>query len=172
MKKINLFILLTFASISVFAVDEKAAVAVTTPASSFSLSSSELLVFILLLFVIILLYVSITLHNAFKVMYNEQVKPTPYLPKVKEKALDYESWLGKRPSKPSIWIKLLGLKPIEEEKDLMIDHAYDGIQELDNPVPAWFNVLFYGSIIFAAAYLFYYHVGGYGDRQDAEYTKE
>ncbi|TDG36661.1 c-type cytochrome [Pedobacter changchengzhani] len=144
----------------------------TPPAPGFSLSSSELLILFLLLFVVIMLFVAITLLNAFKVIYNEQVNPTPYLNPEKHKALDYEAWLGKRPSKPSIWIKLLSLKPIEEEKDLVIEHAYDGIQELNNPVPTWFNVLFYGSIIFAAGYLFYYHVGGYGDRQDTEYEKE
>lgn len=175
MKKINLSILFILASIIAFAVDEKAT-AVVAPvapvAPGFSLSSSELLILILLVFVVILLYVSITLQNAFKVMYNEQVKPTPYVKPVKEKVLNYEAWLGQRPAKPSIWVKLLSLKPIEEEKDLVIEHAYDGIQELNNPVPTWFNVLFYGTMIFAAGYLFYYHVGGYGDRQDTEYEKE
>ncbi|QNR87052.1 c-type cytochrome [Pedobacter riviphilus] len=105
-------------------------------------------------------------------MYQEQLNPKPYTKPVKELVLDYDTWLKQKPVKPSIWTKLLSLRPIEEEKDLVIDHAYDGIKELNNPVPAWFNFLFFGTMIFAAAYLFYYHIGGYGDLQDTEYEKE
>src|SRR5690554_4800698 len=43
----------------------------------------------------------------------------------------------------TFWQKVLGLRPIEEEEDLLIEHTYDGIQELDNPTPTWFNALFY-----------------------------
>lgn len=70
------------------------------------------------------------------------------------------------------WNKLMGLRPIAEEKDLVIDHAYDGIKELDNPVPAWFNGLFYASVVFAAVYLCVYHVFGWGPDQDEEYARE
>lgn len=70
------------------------------------------------------------------------------------------------------WNNLLGLRPIEEEKDLMIDHEYDGIVELDNPIPLWFNVLFYSTILFGVGYLFVYHVFGWGMNQDQEYLHE
>ncbi|SFB84162.1 cytochrome c oxidase cbb3-type subunit 3 [Parapedobacter composti] len=70
------------------------------------------------------------------------------------------------------WNKLMGLRPIAEEKDLVIDHAYDGITELDNPVPAWFNGLFYASVVFAAVYLCIYHVFGWGPNQQEEYARE
>lgn len=33
------------------------------------------------------------------------------------------------------------------------DHEYDGIKELDNPLPPWLKYLFYASIVFASAYL-------------------
>jgi len=65
----------------------------------------------------------------------------------------------------------LSLKPIEQEKDMMIPHDYDGIKELNNPVPGWFNFLFYGTMIFGAIYLYYYHFSG-GPNQDVEYQKE
>src|SRR6266536_1937134 len=62
---------------------------------------------------------------------------------------------------------------MNEPKDpLLLDHEYDGIQELDNKLPRWWVWLFYGSIIFAVIYLFYYHVFGMGDLMTAEYTKE
>ena len=70
------------------------------------------------------------------------------------------------------WNKLLGVRPIEEEKDIEIDHEFDGIKELDNPVPIWFNALFYGTICFGLIYLMVYHVFGWGMNQDQEYQHE
>lgn len=70
------------------------------------------------------------------------------------------------------WNNLLGLRPMEEEKDIMIDHEYDGIVELDNPIPLWFNVLFYSTVVFGVVYLLVYHVFGWGMNQDQEYLHE
>nr|WP_294895241.1 cbb3-type cytochrome c oxidase N-terminal domain-containing protein [uncultured Pedobacter sp.] len=74
--------------------------------------------------------------------------------------------------KQTMWQKLLSLRPMAEEKDLLIMHDYDNIQELDNPIPAWFNWLFYGSVIFALVYLLNFHVFKLGKLQDEEYTVE
>ncbi len=54
--------------------------------------------------------------------------------------------------------KLLGSKPMEEEHDIILDHNYDGIRELDNNLPPWWIYSFYASIVFAAVYLVRYHV--------------
>ncbi|KAA5823463.1 c-type cytochrome [Algibacter amylolyticus] len=54
--------------------------------------------------------------------------------------------------------KLLGQKPIEEETEIILDHNYDGIKELDNNLPPWWVYSFYISIIFAAVYLLRFHV--------------
>ncbi|MEC3881316.1 cbb3-type cytochrome c oxidase N-terminal domain-containing protein [Parapedobacter sp. 10938] len=70
------------------------------------------------------------------------------------------------------WNRLMGLRPMAEEKDLVIDHEYDGITELDNPVPAWFNGMFYASLAFAVVYLCVYHVFGWGATQEEEYARE
>ncbi|HIY77141.1 MAG TPA: c-type cytochrome [Candidatus Sphingobacterium stercorigallinarum] len=71
------------------------------------------------------------------------------------------------------WNYFMGLKPIEQEKSLIIDdHQYDGIVELDNPIPVWFNALFYSTVVFAVAYLLIYHVLGWGLNQDQEYENE
>lgn len=62
-------------------------------------------------------------------------------------------------------------KDIEEEADVMLDHDYDGIKELDNVLPPWWVYLFYGCIVFAAVYLVRFHViGDY--TQAEEYEKE
>ncbi len=37
---------------------------------------------------------------------------------------------------------------------LLKDHEYDGIRELDNSPPSWFNLLFIGTIAFAFLYLY------------------
>jgi len=67
---------------------------------------------------------------------------------------------------------VVGLKPLEKEKDLMFDHAYDEIRELDNKIPPWFNYLFYGSIAFGIFYMINYHVLSSGDVQASEYNEE
>jgi cytochrome c oxidase cbb3-type subunit III len=40
----------------------------------------------------------------------------------------------------------------EKKQDMLTDHAYDGIQEYDNPTPSWWTWLFVGSILFSAVY--------------------
>jgi cytochrome c oxidase cbb3-type subunit 3 len=55
---------------------------------------------------------------------------------------------------------------------LLLDHDYDGIQELDNKLPRWWVWLFNLCILFAAAYLIYYHVLSAGDLMASQYTKE
>lgn len=54
--------------------------------------------------------------------------------------------------------KLLGSKPITEEHEIILDHNYDGIRELDNSLPPWWLYGFYATIIFGAVYLIRYHI--------------
>ena len=72
----------------------------------------------------------------------------------------------------SLWQRLSGLHLLSEEKELMMEHAYDGIAELDNPTPPWFMGLFYGSIAFAVVYMIVFHVVGSGDIMTDEYKQE
>ncbi|GMN08452.1 cbb3-type cytochrome c oxidase N-terminal domain-containing protein [Croceitalea sp. MTPC5] len=75
------------------------------------------------------------------------------------------SW-GKR-----MYKKLLGSKPIEEEGEIILDHNYDGIRELDNKLPPWWVYMFYATIIFGVIYLARFHVFNDYD-QDLEYEQE
>lgn len=61
-------------------------------------------------------------------------------------------------------------KAIEEEDEIILDHNYDGIKELDNNLPPWWLYMFYATIIFAAVYLVRYHVLG-ADNQEMEYAQ-
>lgn len=66
----------------------------------------------------------------------------------------------------------IGLTPMEKEKDILMEHDFDGIKELDNRIPPWFNYLFYGTIIFAIIYMLDYHVLKTGKLPAQEYQEE
>ncbi|WP_445713110.1 cbb3-type cytochrome c oxidase N-terminal domain-containing protein [Flavobacterium sp.] len=67
--------------------------------------------------------------------------------------------------------KLTRSKEIEREEDIMLDHDYDGIKELDNVLPPWWVYLFYGTIIFALVYMVRFHVMNEYD-QEQEFKNE
>lgn len=55
----------------------------------------------------------------------------------------------------------------KNDKDLLLDHNYDGIQELDHMLPRWWVWLFYCTIVFSAWYVGYY-MSGYGPTPEQE----
>lgn len=69
-------------------------------------------------------------------------------------------------------IRLTDAVPIEREHEIMLDHNYDGIQELDNKLPPWWVYLFYATIVFGVVYMWYYHIQGTGNIQEEEYNQE
>ena len=72
----------------------------------------------------------------------------------------------------SIWTGALsGAVAIDEEKDILMDHEYDGIMELDNKLPPWWLYMFYFTIGFVVVYLGYYQFSD-GPSQLEEYNTE
>lgn len=67
--------------------------------------------------------------------------------------------------------KLTKSKSIKEEKEIELEHEYDGIKELDNVLPPWWVYLFYSTVIFGVIYLGKYHLFG-GENQYQELDKE
>lgn len=92
--------------------------------------------------------------------------------------LDEESkarFLAKKNSSVQLtWLKttyekLLGQKPMEVESEIILDHNYDGIKELDNNLPPWWIWGFYISIVFAVVYMLRFHVfDGYTQLDELE----
>lgn len=62
--------------------------------------------------------------------------------------------------------------PIEQEADIMLDHDYDGIKELDNALPPWWKYGFYITIVVAVFYILKFEVWKTGQDQIQEYTTE
>lgn len=60
--------------------------------------------------------------------------------------------------------------PTETAEDL--GHDFDGIRELDNRIPPWFNYLFVGTVFFAFIYMLDYHVLKISPLSGSEYVAE
>lgn len=67
--------------------------------------------------------------------------------------------------------KLTRTSSMADEKELLLDHDYDGIKELDNNLPPWWVYLFYACIIFAVIYLVKFEVMG-APNQEMELKNE
>lgn len=121
--------------------------------------------FFMLMVLLILVAIELILQSVENVMFQSMNKEaqTRYL---ESKSKGWEWKWGKKTYK-----RLLGSKPMEKESEIILDHNYDGIRELDNDLPPWWTYLFYASIIFAVVYMLRFHVfGGYD--QELEYQQD
>lgn len=62
--------------------------------------------------------------------------------------------------------------PIEREKDIMLDHDYDGVRELDNSLPPWWLAIFYVTTAFAGVYIYFNHFSGWAVSSGEAYAME
>ncbi len=95
-------------------------------------------------------------------IYEEQGM-TEFLEEVKKPKKNMWQTLYKR------WTNVV---PLEKEKDVLMDHDYDGIRELDNSLPPWWVAMFYITIAFAVVYFGYNHLTGYGLSSTEKYELE
>ncbi|MDP2304242.1 MAG: cbb3-type cytochrome c oxidase N-terminal domain-containing protein [Ignavibacteria bacterium] len=88
----------------------------------------------------------------------------------------YHVGIQKIPGEVSLWAKFMDLlidaKPIENEKEILLDHDYDGIKELNNNLPPWWKYLFYITIVWSIIYMLVFHVFDIGKLMEAEYAEE
>ncbi|MGN6648102.1 MAG: cbb3-type cytochrome c oxidase N-terminal domain-containing protein [Cytophaga sp.] len=125
-------------------------IAAEVPAPSVSDSSSVILIFVLSTLIVLLLafiYFLYYMSIAMQVMYANGKEAKPLF--------DFTDAV-----------------PIEREHEIMLDHNYDGIIELDNNLPTWWLYLFYATVVFAVVYFSYFTVMKYGDNQTQEYEQE
>ncbi|MEZ4853440.1 cbb3-type cytochrome c oxidase N-terminal domain-containing protein [Flavobacterium sp.] len=116
----------------------------------------------LLVFLFLLIAIEIVLNAVDKVTYS-------LLTDEQKKKLDEAQSFSFEDSK--LMKMLTRSKSIDEEKDVMLDHDYDGIKELDNVLPPWWVGLFWATIVFGLIYIFRFHI--YNDyTQDQEYEQE
>lgn len=135
---------------------------------------TDLLIWALLFTAVSILIVSLLVLKVIRIFIKESISPTRFATEEEKEQyrLETEKQKATEKDEPTFWTKIMGLRPVSEEKDIMMEHKFDGIAELDNPTPAWFMVLFYATVIFAVGYMFNYHVFGWGKLQDEEYVIE
>ncbi|MEP7165713.1 MAG: cbb3-type cytochrome c oxidase N-terminal domain-containing protein [Ferruginibacter sp.] len=94
-----------------------------------------------------------------------QVELLPQAPKVEMLALkQFWQYLDKK-----LFTRAVA---VEKEADILLDHDYDGIKELDNALPPWWKYGFIITIVVAFVYLLNFHVLGYGKNPTEEYQEE
>ena len=80
------------------------------------------------------------------------------------------------PGSVPLWKRLYNLAtksvPISREKEILLDHNYDGIKELDNNLPPWWLAMFYVSIVYGVIYIGYHHFSKYGMSSAEAYAQE
>jgi len=120
----------------------------------------------LFVFLFLLIAIEITISAMDKITYQlltEEQKAK--LEEVSSVGISDSEWMKK------LMKALTKSEPIENEGQLLLDHDYDGIKELDNNLPPWWVYLFYACIAFAIIYLVRFEILG-ADNQEMELKKE
>lgn len=130
-------------------------------------SELYLLIFLFLIMLIVIISLTKSLKKLSYALLSPEKRQALELKK--EKAFEEEL------HGPSFWTRfdrdiLTKAVPVEKEADIMLDHNYDGIKELDNNLPPWWVWGFYATIIFAFVYLAHYHLFRTGPLQTEEYN--
>lgn len=121
--------------------------------------------FFLLAVLLLLIAVALILQSVENISFLSMSK------EAQERYLEFKSkgwewkW-GKR-----VYQNMLGSKPMEAEGEIILDHNYDGIRELDNKLPPWWVWMFYATVVFGIIYLVRFHIAGDYD-QKLEYEQE
>jgi cytochrome c oxidase cbb3-type subunit III len=71
-----------------------------------------------------------------------------------------------------LWQQSNDFVPLEKESEILLEHSYDGIRELDNHLPPWWKGLFIGTIGFSFVYILFFHVFNTFPSQQQEYDTE
>lgn len=109
---------------------------------------------------VVILFLAFSIRRMYTELLPEKIKP------VKEGSM-FSAWWKKMDSK--LFTKAVS---VEKEADILLDHDYDGIRELDNSLPPWWKWGFYITIGISVIYLLNFHVFGLGMNPTQEYNAE
>jgi cytochrome c oxidase cbb3-type subunit III len=126
------------------------------PLFMISLFVFVVVILVLVSAVILLRVLNVMVRNA--AIENAARQGIPYAPQ--------QTWWEK------LWFDINAMKPIEEDKNIELDHNYDGIKELDNHLPPWWKWLFYATIVWGVVYFVAYHVSYSLPLSGEEYQNE
>ena len=142
MKKLNYFLVFFLLTTPTFAQE-------TANVTGTSNGYMNILLTVFIIVAILLLAFAFVLLHTFNILSRELSSPRTLPVTTKVEPLEYPEWAAVQKNKPGIFNKLL-----------------------DNPVPGWFNFLFYGSIAVGIMYFITYHVADWGPSQEQEYVIE
>lgn len=149
------FLLLMLSSPALFAQDAAAADAATTSKTIAGMAPTTFYIMVAVLFIELLVIIGLLLNV--KSLLNKE-KGRVLAAAGSGYAAGTPDAVTPEKDKLSWWDKFNSLRPSSEEADLDLGHDYDGIRELNNRLPGWWLYGFYFTIIFAAIYLWRYHV--------------
>jgi cytochrome c oxidase cbb3-type subunit 3 len=150
-KQAILSLVALFTSVVAFAEETKEAVKPAAESTTFLTSDmlSLIVIGVMIFILIVVIFILVTLQNV----------------------LHFAKYGVEAPEEVKPLIDLTDAVPIEREHEILLDHNYDGIKELDNNLPPWWVYMFYLTIVFAAVYMYYYHFSS-GPSQVEEYKNE
>lgn len=121
--------------------------------------------FFLLMVLLILIAIEVILKSVENVMFqtlNADAQERYLI--AKNKKVEFSWW-------NTLYRKLTKSRSIDREQEIILDHNYDGIRELDNVLPPWWVYMFYATIVFGLIYLVRFHITG-DYTQIEEYEQE
>jgi len=162
MKTYNIIRILIVAALSLFLIEILA-----RTSQQWAIVETPMLLAVWFVIILFMIAIEVSVASIQRLLFetlNEEAKAR-YLAKEAERKNAGKKWLNKT------YRLLVGEKKARSEEEIILDHNYDGIRELDNNLPTWWVYGFYATIIFAAVYLLRYHVFE-GPTQEEEYLRE
>lgn len=125
-----------------------------------SKSAFEILLTVIVTEVVVILFLAFSIRRMYTELLPQKVRAAGEKSKL-------AAWWSRMDKK--IFTKAVS---VEKEADVLLDHDYDGIQELDNALPPWWKYGFYFTIVVGFIYLLNFHVFGIGKNPTEEYHAE
>ncbi len=159
-----LVIIFMFAAQTLFAQDTTTKEVVESAPNYGGLSAYSFYMFVSVIVaeIVAILFLTLSINRI-----NNELSPAKVKAVIEDKSSTFQIWWSRLDKR--IFTKAI---PVEKEADIMLDHDYDGIKELDNALPPWWKYGFYITIVVGVIYLFNFHVFGSGKNPTEEYLVE